>query len=338
MIFNKTGVKISPIKKLLGIVAVGHILLSACGGGNDPEPTLEDQTSIDKALIEAYLTENNITATEDGSGIFYYPVVENPTGALQQVKGSILSIYYSAKVLNGQVIDEILLSQNEDPYKLKQGVNSIVPVGLDIGLAFMKEGETYTFLIPSGLAYGELTFSTLIPANSVIEIEVELVLIENEQDQQDIEETLINDYIADKELDDLVKNPTDKVELLPSGVYYKRISEGNEDEVAIKGEQISTTYIASFLDDAVFDRTSGNDTFDFNFDSKVVMDGLDLGIAEMEKGERALLIIPSAQAYQQSVGVIPSYLSDELVELQVIPEYASKVAPYKVLVFDITLL
>ena len=231
-----------------------------------------------------------------------------------------------------------MLAQNEDPYKLKQGVNSIVPVGLDIGLAYMKEGETYTFLIPSGLAYGELTFSTLIPAHSVIEIVVELVAIENEQNQQDNEEILIDDYIATKELNDSIKNPLNKVEVLTSGVYYKRISEGNEDQVALKGELISTTYTASFLDDTVFDRISGNDTFDFNFDSKIVMDGLDLGIAEMEKGERALLIIPSAQAYQQSVGVIPSYLSDELVELQVIPEYASKVDPYKVLVFDITLL
>ncbi len=329
--------RISPIIKLVGLVAIGQIILSACGGGNDPAPIV-DQDGIDKALIESYLLENTITATEDESGIFYYPVVENPSGDIQQVSGSILSIYYSAKVLNGQVIDEILLSQNEDPYKLKQGVNSIVPVGLDIGLAYMKEGETYTFLIPSGLAYGELTFSTLIPAHSVIEIVVELVAIENEQNQQDNEEILIDDYIATKELNDSIKNPLNKVEVLTSGVYYKRISEGNEDQVALKGELISTTYTASFLDDTVFDRISGNDTFDFNFDSKIVMDGLDLGIAEMEKGERALLIIPSAQAYQQSVGVIPSYLSDELVELQVIPEYASKVDPYKVLVFDITLL
>lgn len=337
MILNRASVRISPKIKLVGLVAIGQILLSACGGGNDPVPIV-DQDGIDKALIEEYLSENTITATEDESGIFYYPVVENPTGDLQQVNGSILSIYYSAKVLNGQVIDEILLSQNEEPYKLKQGVNSIVPVGLDIGLAYMKEGETYTFLIPSKLAYGELTFSTLIPANSVIEIEVELVSIENEQDQQDYETTLMDAYVADKELNDSIKNPLNKVEILTSGIYYKRISKGNEDQVAFKGELISTTYTASFLDDMVFDRITGNDTFDFNFDTNIVMDGLDLGIAEMEKGERAILIIPSAHAYQQSVGVVPSYLSDELVELRVIPEYASKVMPYKVLVFDITLL
>ena len=89
--------RISPIIKLVGLVAIGQIILSACGGGNDPAPIV-DQDGIDKALIESYLLENTITATEDESGIFYYPVVENPSGDIQQVSGSILSIYYSAKV------------------------------------------------------------------------------------------------------------------------------------------------------------------------------------------------------------------------------------------------
>lgn len=333
------GVRINSVSRLFGWLVFAQVLLHACGRTDEPVPDSgEEQATIDDELINTYLTDNNITATQDASGIYYYPVLENPSGDIQQVSGSILSIYYSASVLNGQVIDEVLAAQGEDPYKLKQGVNSIVPVGLDIGLAFMKEGETYSFLIPSALAYGELSFSTLIPAHSVIQIEVELVKIENELDQTSNEQTLIEDYIADKELDDVVKNPTDEVELLPSGVYYKRVSEGNDGENPVKGQVVSTRYTASFLDDEVFDRITGNDTFDYSFDSGIVINGLDLGLAEMEKGERALIIIPSAHAYKESVGVVPSYLSDELVELKVIPEYATKIDPFKVLVFDITLL
>ncbi|MFY0652225.1 MAG: FKBP-type peptidyl-prolyl cis-trans isomerase [Cyclobacteriaceae bacterium] len=313
------------------------IILDGCGGSDEVAPVTDDQPAIDAELIQTYLSDNAITATEDESGIFYYPTVENPTGRLQQVAGSILSIYYTAKVLDGQIIDEILASQGEDPYKLKQGVNAIVPVGLDIGLAYMKEGETFTFLIPSQLAYGDLSFSTLIPKNSIIEIEVELVLIENELDIANAEATVIDDYILDKELNDLNKNPLDSIEMLPNGVYYKRITEGNAAEIASRGELINTTYTASFLNDVVFDRTSGNELFTFNFDNDIVVDGLDLGIYEMEKGERALLIIPSSLGYGPSVGVIPEYLGDDLVSNAVIPEYASKVAPYEVLVFDLTL-
>lgn len=323
--------------RLFALVAICHFLLVSCGGDSEVAPTTESQAAIDDALIQTYLTESSITATLDESGFYFYPIVENPTGNSQQVNGSILSIYYSVEVLNGQVVDEILASQDEDPYKLKQGVNSIVPVGLDLGLALMQEGEKFGFIIPSSLAYVDLSFSTLIPANSVIKIEVELVQIENELDQAANEAVLISDYILDKELNDLVKNPLDNVELLTSGVHYKRITEGRIGEMAFVGEVISTAYTASFLNDVVFDRISGNETFDFSFDTNVVINGIDLGITEMEKGERALFIIPSVHGYGQSVGVVPSILTDELVKLEVIPEYAAKVDPFEVLVFDITL-
>lgn len=323
--------------RCFALVAICNFLLISCGGDSEVVPTTESQAAIDDALIQTYLTDNSISATQDQAGFYYYPIIENPTGNTQQVSGSILSIFYSVEVLNGQVVDEVLAAQNEEPYKLKQGVNSIVPVGLDLGLVYMKEGETYVFIIPSALAYVDLSFSTLIPTNSVIKIEVELVKIENEFDQTANEATLISNYILDKELNDLVKNPLDNVELLTSGVHYKRITEGRIGEMAFAGEMISTTYTASFLDDVVFDRVSGNQTFDFVFDTNVVINGIDLGITEMEKGERALLIIPSVHGYGQSVGVVPSVLSDKLVDLGVIPEYATKVDPYEVLVFDITL-
>jgi FKBP-type peptidyl-prolyl cis-trans isomerase len=323
--------------RLFALIAICNFLLISCGGDSEVVPTAESQAAIDDALIQTYLADSSITATQDEAGFYYYPIVENPTGDSQQINGSILSIYYSVQVLNGQVVDEVLNSQDEDPYKLKQGVNSIVPVGLDIGLAYMKEGETFVFIIPSALAYVDLIFSTLIPTNSVIKIEVELVKIENELDQAANESTLISDYILDKELNDLVKNPLDNVELLTSGVHYKRITEGRIGEMAFVGEVISTAYTASFLTDVVFDRISGNETFDFAFDTNVVINGIDLGVTEMEKGERALLIIPSVYGYGQSVGVVPSILADELVDLGVIPEYAAKVDPFEVLVFDITL-
>lgn len=323
--------------KLFTLVAICHFVLISCGGDSEIVPTTESQAAIDDALIQTYLADSSITATKDESGFYYYPVIETPADNSQQVNGSILSIYYSVEVLNGQIVDEVLDSQGEDPYKLKQGVNSIVPVGLDLGLAYMKEGETFMFIIPSALAYVDLSFSTLIPANSIIKIEVELVKIENELDQAANESILISDYILDKELNDLVKNPLDNVELLTSGVHYKRITEGRIGEMAFAGEVIATTYTASFLNDVVFDRVSGNETFDFTFDANIVINGMDLGITEMEKGERALLIIPSVHGYGQSVGVVPSFLSDKLVDLEVIPEYAAKVDPYEVLVFDITL-
>ncbi len=329
------------MRKLAGVLFVGlvagQLWLTGCGG-DEPIPQAPDRMTVDTDSIETYLERNALTATQHESGIFYYPVTENPTGNTQQTNGSILSIYYTAKVMDGVVIDEVLASQGEDPYRLKQGVNSIVPVGLDTGLSLMREGEKYVFLIPSPLAYGELTFSTLIPAHAIIEIEVELVKIENESDVAANEEMLIDQYIIDNELNDRDKNPKDSVKLLPTGVYYKRVTEAAALQKPFDGEEISVTYTAEYLDGTVFDRVTGNDTFDFAFNIAAVFSGLDLGLAAMDHGEKALLIIPSAHGYQQSVGIVPSFLADKLVELKVIPEYATKVSPYQVLVFDITLL
>jgi hypothetical protein len=47
--------------------------------------------------------------------------------------------------------------------------------------------------------------------------------------------------------------------------------------------------------------------------------------------------MPSNQAYSESAQVVPVIFKDDLVEKQVIPLYAAKVDPYRILVFDLRL-
>lgn len=316
------------------VVALG---MASCGG-DDPEPSGPDQNAIDEQLIQDFLTQNSITATRGDSGVYYYPLVENPTGNTQQISGNVLSIYYTVNVLNGQTIDQVQASTGANPVKLKQGVNAVYPVGLDIGLAVMREGETYKFLVPSSLGYGDFTFSTLIPANAVLEFEVELVSIENEAQQLASEVSMINSYIATNQLNDTVQNPLDSVKALTSGIFYKRISAGAQNEFVQPGQTARITYTGTFLDDTPFHATTGNQTFDYPFAQGVVIQGLDSGVAVMERGERALLIIPSLLAYRESVRVIPGFLAQDFVDRDIIPQYATRVPPYRVLVFDTSLL
>lgn len=310
--------------------------LSSCGSDSSVDP-IGEQSAIDDQLIQDFLAETSITATKDDSGIYYYPIIENPSGETQQINGDILSIYYTVNVLNGQTLDEVLVADG-DPVKLKQGVNAIVPIGLDVGLAFMRQGETYKFVIPSAMAFGTFSFSTLIPANSILEFEVELVNIENENIQLANEVALINDYIAANELNDIVLNPLDAVESLPSGVFYKRIRVGIEDESPLPGQSVALTYAGTFLDGTPFDAIGNGEPFQFVLASGVVIQGLDFGVAAMERGERSLLIMPSILAYGESVRVIPGYLAQDFVDLEIIPQYATRVSPYQTLVFDTSIL
>ena len=88
------GVKSYVCQWLFMIIIIGQFLLISCGGDSEVVPSTETQVGIDKELIQTYLSENAITAAEDESGIYYYPLIENATGNSQQVSGSILSIYY----------------------------------------------------------------------------------------------------------------------------------------------------------------------------------------------------------------------------------------------------
>jgi len=294
-----------------------------------------DQSTIDDAIIQQYLADSSLTATADPSGIYYYPTVSNPAGNDQSL-GSILTIYYTARVLNGQVIEIVTA---DDSVKLKQGASAVYPVGLDIGLVNMREGETFVFILPSSLALGTFTFSTLIPANSILEIEVGLLQIQNELDVLTEEQNLINTFIVNENLNDTIANPINSVDALTSGIFYKRRTVGISNDVLLPGDLASFSYRGMFLDDLnnVFDATVAGETFDYTFMSGTIIPGIEAGLDVMERNEEAWLIIPSGLAYKESAFVIPSYLSDEFVELDIIPQYAAKIQPYKVVLFETTL-
>ncbi len=301
----------------------------SCGGNDEPS-----QAAIEEQIIKTHIESDSITAIRHDSGVYYEIITENPTGNIQQTSGSILSIYYHARILGGATIEQISLAAPDAPAKMKQGVGAIYPVGLDTVLPLMKEGETFKFFIPSELAYGDFSLSTLIPPHSIIEIEVELVLIQDEAALFIEEVALINNYITTNDLNNLVDNPLDSVKQIVSGEFYKRTRDDDPGNVALPNGLITINYTASFLDGNEFDAG----TLEYLFNTGVVIQGLDNGIAQMERGEHALIFIPSSNAYKESAMYIPTSLGAEFVTDEIIPLYATKVSPFQVLIFDVSLL
>lgn len=327
---SKTGAQF-----FLAILTLSYLM--GCQSDDNPE-IVEETVSQDSVIVQHLLEVGNDSAVRDDNGIYAYPITLNP-GA-QRAEGQIVSIYYTAQVLGGQVLD-IFDTNDGDPLIMRQGVNAIYPVGLDLGISQMSEGETYGFILPSNLAYDTLQFSTLIPANSIIEFTVEVVDVQLEQEINAAEVLAINQYIEDAYLDSLDLVPLDSIERVgPSNsIIYKRLSPGTAGTSPGPGQLISIAYEARFMDDSlVFDDFVPGNPFDFPFNSNVVIPGLDIGIGEMEFNERALIIIPSFFGYRESAVVIPDYLTDEIIAGKIVPDYVESIGPYRILAFEVTLL
>lgn len=318
---------------LFGLLAL--FSLSQCSDSSDS--TDMDQAALDQAAIEAYIAKNDSNAVAHESGIYYSVLDTVPDGT--PAGGNILSIYYSAKVLNGDAFDINSRADGDDSVKLKQGVDAVFPVGLDIGLGLMNAGETYRFYIPSSLGYQDYFFSTLIPENAVLEIEVEVAAVQTQDEIITEQLAAIDEYIINENLNDTIANPIDSVEFLAAQqIYYKRLTEGTENDTLRNNDLSTISYIGTTLDGDEFDRRGNATPLTYTFGTNTIITGLDEGLSEMERGESALIILPSHKAYGESVFVVPSYRKQDFVDLEIIPLYAAKVAPYEIVLFETSLL
>ncbi len=143
---------------LLGAALLTIALSPACNK--------DDQSEKDRQAIEQYLVDNNLSATEDPSGIFY--IIDTPgTGGSPTVNNDV-TVRYKGYYLDGVVFDQTTGAQTA---KFKLGA---LIEGWQIAIPLLQKGGKGLFLIPSGLAYGpNPPFG--VRANAPMAFEIELV-------------------------------------------------------------------------------------------------------------------------------------------------------------------
>ena len=109
-------------------------------------------------------------AIETNSGLKYI-ILENGRGK-QPSKGTRVSIRYSGSLLDGTVFHDS--SKRKTPFSFNVGVGDVI-AGLDEAIMSMKKGEKRTVIIPPELGYGEKEAAGIIPPNSWLVFEIELV-------------------------------------------------------------------------------------------------------------------------------------------------------------------
>ncbi|GMQ31482.1 FKBP-type peptidyl-prolyl cis-trans isomerase [Algoriphagus confluentis] len=135
------------------------------------------------ATIEAYAAEKGLNAQKTENGLYY--VIEQEGTGDAVTPGTTMYVNYAGYLLDGTLFDtsweEIAKANNVfnegrpyEPLPVNVGMGQVIP-GWDEGLMLLKKGSKGKFLIPSPLAYGEAGAGAMIPGNSILIFDVEVV-------------------------------------------------------------------------------------------------------------------------------------------------------------------
>lgn len=130
----------------------------------------EEREAQAKAKAEKKLEEvsQGFQKTDEG---LRYQIIQEGTGK-QAEKGKIVSVHYKGSLLNGQEFDNSY--KRGKPIDFPLGVGQVIE-GWDKGIALLKEGSKARFVIPPHMAYGDRAVGGVIPANSPLLFDVELM-------------------------------------------------------------------------------------------------------------------------------------------------------------------
>jgi len=129
----------------------------------------EEQLAADEVRIKQFIETNNIPAVRHQSGL-YYQIIEPGTGNLVYAANTSITAKYALRLLNGTTVP-----QPAEPIKFTLGG---VILGWQIGIPLIQKGGKIRLIVPSGYAYGS-QLRDGIPANSILDFDIELVDAEN---------------------------------------------------------------------------------------------------------------------------------------------------------------
>jgi len=120
-----------------------------------------------------------------------YLVLSKGTGARAELNKNV-EVHYTGYLLNGKVFDSSV--ERGDPIEFILGTGQVI-AGWDEGISLMNVGDKLRLVIPSNLAYGEKGAGNVIPPNSTLIFDVQLISIGIPK--QSINEVLMDLVLAD---------------------------------------------------------------------------------------------------------------------------------------------
>lgn len=263
--------------------------------------------------LAEFLAANNISTTPTASGI-YYIEKEKGSGSLPKA-GDRLKVHFIIATLTGPQLYSSY--EQGQPMELEAGKEFDNP-GITEVLGMMRKGSKATAIIPSGLAYGAEGRGEMVAPHTSMKYEIEIVDItpkdvyEKQQQQKDTEMKQMEDQNKLREKANILKYLQDnnlKAAPTASGLYYIEQVKGTGASPQ-PGQKVKVHYTGKLLNGNKFDSSvDRGQPFEFQLGMGQVIRGWDEGIALMQVGGKALLVIPSELAYgSRAMGDrIPAY-------------------------------
>ncbi len=295
----------------------------------DPNQALFEEQ---QQTITQFLQEQNIATQQTATGIHYRVLTENADG-IDPSPGNVAKLYYHIEQLDGTLIAEQDSSKG-DPVTYTFAYSSsnpnrfhlTLPVGLDIMVDLMREGEEYEFFLPSGAAYLDYSLPNVISANAIVRARISLDKVLTVAEQRVVEDQKIKDYVAAQSLTGF--------DSLASGVYYATTQVGDTSAQVPSTSTVGVRYTGMLLDGTVFDNNTGADDklLEFAVNGQNLIEGFLTGVRQMNLNEKGTIIIPSHAGYGQGVVAIPQIIVKDLLEAN---SPFRNIPPYAILRFDV---
>ncbi len=226
--------------------------------------------------IEPFNIENK--TIKKGKKKLKYYLVEQGKGPKAKF-GDNAYIHFTGYLPDGTIFDSS--HKKGEPVRITVGINQVV-MGWDMGLLFMNKGSKIKLIIPPKLAYGKLGFKNIVPPNTTLTLDLEMV-----------------DLIPPKPV---IKWDIKEKEIIEttSGLKYI-VFELGEGDIIKNDDIVEVHYSGYFTNGELFDSSVKRfEPIRFPIGANAVIDGWDEGLKLMRKGAKFQLIIPSDLAYGEN--------------------------------------
>lgn len=210
------------------------------------------------------------------SGVQYIIVKANKTGE-QAVAGTLADFHYAGYFRDGKTFDNSF--DRNQPLSIKIGQGQLMP-GWDEGVSMLRNGEKAKLIIPSALALGEKGYPPLIPPNTDLIMDIEMLNVK----------VIVPPALFD------IKGLEEKV--TSTGLKYYEVKKAGSAVKAVAGKSVKVHYSGYLTDGKMFDSSvERGEPIEFPLGQGRVIPGWDEGIAMMSVGDKLRLVIPYTLAY-----------------------------------------
>lgn len=152
---------------IIGVLIIGGLVFFTQGNKND-----RDDSSVSKSNLNINSTTTMTTETSATKLTIEDQVIG--TG-VEAKAGDSVTVHYVGSLLNGTIFDASK-NHGDQGFTFTLGIGQVIK-GWDQGVAGMKVGGKRKLTIPADLAYGNNAVGGVIPANSTLIFEVELLKV-----------------------------------------------------------------------------------------------------------------------------------------------------------------